>query len=91
MNFALMARSKLNKGLLATGWYPPRANGGFGEAGPRRLLEPRHNSSSAMLYTLLVIGDETLSSTSVFNFCHCAIFSTAIKSFTLGPFNGHYR
>src|SRR5262249_55110585 len=43
------------------------------------------NSSSAMLYTRFVIGDETLSSTSVFNFCHCAIFSRLIKSFILGP------
>src|SRR5260370_10848057 len=41
------------------------------------------NSSGAMLYTLFVIGEETLSSTSVFNFCHCAILSTAIKSFIL--------
>src|SRR6266852_5943576 len=31
------------------------------------------NSSSAMLYTLFVIGEETLSSTSVFNFSHPAI------------------
>src|SRR5580704_3619270 len=37
-----------------------------------------------MLYTRLVIGEETLSSTSVFNFCHCAIFSTAINSVILG-------
>src|SRR6266852_5746621 len=44
-----------------------------------------------MLYTRFVIGDETLSSTSAFNFCHCAIFSTAIKSFILGPVVGHYR
>ena len=28
------------------------------------------NSSSAMLYTRFVIGEETLSSTRVFNFCH---------------------
>ena len=39
------------------------------------------NSSRAMLYTRFVIGEETLSSTSVFNFCHCAIFSRLIKSF----------
>jgi hypothetical protein len=32
------------------------------------------NSSSAMLYTRLVIGEETLSSTSVFSFSHPAIF-----------------
>ena len=31
------------------------------------------NSFSAMLYTRFVIGEETLSSTSVFNFSHCAI------------------
>ena len=39
------------------------------------------NSSSAMLYTRFVIGEETLSSTSDFNLCHCAIFSTTTKSF----------
>jgi hypothetical protein len=44
-----------------------------------------------MLYTRFVIGEETLSSTSVFNFCHCAIFSRLIKSFILGPDIGHYR
>ena len=49
------------------------------------------NSSSAMLYTRRVIGEETLSSTSAFNLCHSAIFSTTIKSFILGPFNGQYR
>ena len=38
------------------------------------------NSSSAMLYTRRVIGEETLSSTSAFSRSHCAIFSTAIKS-----------
>ena len=32
-----------------------------------------------MLYTRFVIGEETLSSTSVFNFCHCAIFSRLIN------------
>ena len=47
------------------------------------------NSSRAMLYTRFVIGEETLSSTSVFNFCHWAIFSTTIKSLIEGPFNGH--
>ena len=52
--------------------------------------QPR-NSSSAMLYTRFVIGEETLSSTSVFSVCHCAIFSTTIKSFILGPVVGHYR
>jgi hypothetical protein len=40
--------------------------------------------------TRFVIGDDTLSSTSVFNFSHCAIRSTAIKSCISGPFNGHY-
>src|SRR5580704_11282927 len=44
------------------------------------------NSSSAMLYTRLVIGEETLSSTIVFSFSHPTIFCTAIKSFILGPF-----
>ena len=39
-----------------------------------------------MLYTRFVIGEETLSRTSAFNFCHCAIFSTAIKSCISGPF-----
>ena len=39
------------------------------------------NSSSAMLYTRRVIGEETLSSTSAFNLCHSAVFSTTIKSF----------
>src|SRR5260370_25505555 len=39
------------------------------------------NSSSAMLYTRRVIGEETLSSTSAFNLCHSASFSTTIKSF----------
>ena len=39
------------------------------------------NSSSAMLYARFVIADETLSSTSAFNRCHCAIFSARIKSF----------
>jgi hypothetical protein len=47
------------------------------------------NSFSAMLYTRFVIGEETLSSTIVFNFCHCVIFSTAINSFILGPDVGH--
>src|ERR1700691_4583827 len=49
------------------------------------------NSFSAMLYTLFVIGEETLSSTSVFNFSHWAIFSTAINSFIWCPDVGHYR
>jgi hypothetical protein len=40
-----------------------------------------------MLYAHFVIGEETLSSTSVFNFCHCAIFSGAINSFIPGFFN----
>jgi hypothetical protein len=47
------------------------------------------NSSSAMLYTRRVIGEETLSSTSAFNFCHSAIFFTTINSFILGPVVGH--
>ena len=34
-----------------------------------------------MLYTRFVIGEDTLSSTSVFSFCHWAIFSRLIKSF----------
>jgi hypothetical protein len=45
--------------------YPPRA-----QPRPRRLRNQPRNSSRAMLYTLFVIGDETLSSTSVFSFCH---------------------
>src|ERR1035438_1814499 len=44
------------------------------------------NSSSAMLYTLFVIGEETLSSTIAFSFVHPAIFSTAIKSVIFGSF-----
>ena len=48
-------------------------------------------SSNAMLYTLFVIGDETLSRTRVFNFCHCAIFSRLINSFIQTPVIGHYR
>ena len=38
------------------------------------------NSSNAMLYTRFVIGEDTLSRTSAFKFCPCAIFSTTIKS-----------
>ena len=38
------------------------------------------NSSSAMLYTRRVIGEEALSRTSAFNLCHSAIFSTTISS-----------
>ena len=38
------------------------------------------NSFSAMLYTRFVIGEETLSSTSVFNFSHPSSFSTTTKS-----------
>src|ERR1035438_1464424 len=49
------------------------------------------NSSSAMLYTRFVMGEDTLSSTIAFSFSHPAIFCTAIKSFILGPFNEHYR
>src|ERR1019366_5706701 len=52
--------------------------------------QPR-NSSRAMLYTRFVIGEETLSSTSIFSFSHWAIFSNAINSFILGPVVGHYR
>src|ERR1700686_2167588 len=44
-----------------------------------------------MLYTRFVIGEETLSSTRVFNFSHWAIFSIATKSFIFSFFNGHYR
>src|SRR5579862_5964049 len=50
------------------------------------------NSFRAMLYTRFVIGEETLSRTSAFNFSHCAIFSTAINSFILVlllSINGH--
>ncbi len=47
--------------------------------------------SSAMLYTRFVIREETLSSGRVFNFYHWVIFSTTIKSFIEGHFNGHYR
>src|SRR5580658_7861032 len=49
------------------------------------------NSFSAMLYTRFVIGEETLSSTSAFNFSHSAIFSSTTKSFIFSPFKGHYR
>jgi len=34
-----------------------------------------------ILYQLKARGEETLSSTSVFNFCHCAIASGLINSF----------
>jgi hypothetical protein len=47
------------------------------------------NSFSAMLYTRFVIGEETLSSTSISNFSHWAIFSITTKSFIVSPFNGH--
>jgi hypothetical protein len=47
------------------------------------------NSFRAMLYTRFVIGEETLSSTSAFNFSQWAIFSKAINSFMLGPDVGH--
>jgi hypothetical protein len=47
------------------------------------------NSFSAMLYTRFVIGEETLSSTSIFNFSHWPIFSIATKSFIFSPFKGH--
>jgi hypothetical protein len=39
------------------------------------------NSSIAMLYTRRVIGEETLSSTSAFNRCHSADFSTVLREF----------
>lgn len=45
------------------------------------------NSSSAVLYTRFVIGDETLSSTSCFNFCQQAIFQP-LPIVHLGSFNG---
>ena len=47
-----------------------------------------------MLYTRFVIGEETLSSTSAFSFCHCAISSATTKSFVLSSLlgnNGSYR
>jgi hypothetical protein len=44
-----------------------------------------------MLYTRFVIGEDTLSSTIAFNLSHSAGFSTTVKSFILGPFNGQYR
>jgi hypothetical protein len=59
---------------------------GLGREVPSLLLQILFD---LMLYTRFVIGEETLSSTSVFNFCHCAIFSTTIKSLIEGPFNGH--
>jgi hypothetical protein len=46
------------------------------------------DSSNAMLYTRRVIGEDTLSSTSVYRRCHSASFSTIIKSFILGPVVG---
>jgi hypothetical protein len=39
------------------------------------------SSAYTMLYTRFVIGKETPSSTSIFNFCHCAIYSRLISSF----------
>ena len=44
-----------------------------------------------MLYTRFVIGEETLSSTSIFSFSQWASFSITIKSFMKGPFNEQYR
>ncbi len=44
-----------------------------------------------MLYNRFVIGEETLSSTSVFSFSHPAIFCTATKSFVFVLVIGHYR
>ena len=44
-----------------------------------------------MLYTRLVRGELTLSSTRTFSFVHPAIFSTAINSFILVLVIGHYR
>ena len=48
-------------------------------------LNHARNSSSAMLYTLFVIGEETLSSTICFNRSHSAGFSTTAKSFIFPP------
>jgi hypothetical protein len=47
------------------------------------------NSFRAMLYTRFVIGEDTLSSTSIFSFSHWAIFSITTKSFIFSLFNGH--
>jgi hypothetical protein len=77
----------------------PRASSDTRQALTVALIKPARgacwnharNSSSAMLYTRFVIGEETLSNTIAFSFCHPSIFCTAIKSFILGPFNGHYR
>jgi hypothetical protein len=52
-------------------------------------LNQSMNSSSAMLYTRRVIGEETLSSTSAFSLCHSASFSTTIKSFIQVLLMGH--
>src|SRR5258708_10083308 len=49
------------------------------------------NSFSAMLYTRRVIGDETLSRTSVFNLCQSAAFEAKTKSLILSTFISHYR
>src|SRR5882672_12144634 len=47
------------------------------------------NSFRAMLYTRRVIGDETLSRTSVLSLYQSAAFAAKTKSFILGPFIGH--
>ena len=47
------------------------------------------NSSKAMLYTRLVIGDETESSTRPFIRRHSFVFSTTVNSFILNPLMGN--
>jgi hypothetical protein len=44
-----------------------------------------------MLYTRLVIGEDTLSKTKAFSFSQWASFSITIKSVILGPVVGQYR
>jgi len=51
-----------------------------------RLPEPCQNSSSAMLYTRFMIGDETESNTIAFNLSPFAGVSTTVKSFILRLF-----
>src|SRR5579863_3120685 len=71
----------------------------LGSLGHVALVKPRRgicwnhaiNSFRAMLYTRFVIGEETLSRTSIFSFSQWAIFSVATNSFIFRPFNGHYR
>jgi len=64
------------------------SNGGLGEAGARSLLKPAKELAQRHVVHARVMGEETLSSTSVFNFCHCAIFSTTNKSFIYSPVIG---